>query len=75
MKSEIKAALIGGYLVIGFFFAVYQHFWGHYNYKSFMYNIGQGIVWPAVMFPSVGKFIGGVIILIIIALITLNSRK
>ena len=75
MKESIKAWVIGGYFIIGFFFTVYQNFWGQYSYKSFAYHIGRGIVWPAVMFPSVGKFIGGIIILIIIALITLNSRK
>lgn len=74
MKDSIKAQLISAYFGIGFFFAVYQHFWGHYKYKSFMFNLGQGLVWPAVMFPSVGKFIGGIIILIIIGAITLRSK-
>lgn len=74
MNSQIKATLIGIYAVIGFLFAVYQHFWGQYNYKSFAYNIGQGIVWPAVMFPSVGKFIGGVILLGIITAIALRQK-
>jgi hypothetical protein len=68
MKENIKAWVIGGYFIIGFFFTVYQNFWGQYSYKSFAYHIGRGIVWPAVMFPSVGKFIGGVIILIICCL-------
>ena len=44
MKQNIKATLIGGYFFIGFLFAIYQHFWGRYNYKSFMFNLGQGIV-------------------------------
>ena len=35
MNSNIKIGLISIYLVIGFFFAIYQHFWGQYNYKSF----------------------------------------
>ena len=74
MNSQVKAALIGIYAAIGFLFAVYQHFWGQYNYKSFAYNIGQGIVWPAVMFPSVGKFIGGVILLGIITAIALRQK-
>jgi hypothetical protein len=65
MKENIKAWAIGGYFIIGFFFTVYQN-WGQYSYKSFAYHIGRGIVWPAVMFPSVGKFIGGVIILIVL---------
>ena len=54
MKENIKAWAIGGYFIIGFFFTVYQNFWGQYSYKSFAYHIGRGIVWPAVMFPSVG---------------------
>lgn len=55
MKENIKAWAIGGYFIIGFFFTVYQNLWGQYSYKSSAY-IGRGIVWPAVMFPSVGKF-------------------
>ena len=74
MKDDIKTWAISGYLGIGFFFAVYQHLWGHYKYKSFMFNIGQGLIWPAVMFPSVGKFIGGMLLLIIIGALTLRSR-
>ena len=74
MNSNIKTGLISVYLVIGFFFAIYQHFWGQYNYKSFAYNIGQGLVWPAVMFPSVGKFIGGMMILLFIGFIALRSK-
>ncbi|MHA3098334.1 hypothetical protein [Acinetobacter brisouii] len=74
MKQNIKATLIGGYFFIGFLFAIYQHFWGRYNYKSFMFNLGQGIVWPAVMFPSVGKFIGGVLTLAIIGFLVLRRR-
>ncbi|MCH4249242.1 MAG: hypothetical protein LKF82_15720 [Acinetobacter populi] len=74
MKDNIKAWVISGYFIIGFFFAVYQHFWGQYNDKSFMFNLGQGLVWPAVMFPSVGKFIGGVLILLIIGTLILRSK-
>ena len=74
MNSNIKTTLIGGYLTIGLFFAVYQHFWGQYSYKPFMFNIGQGLVWPAMLFPSVGKFFGGVLILLFIGALTLRSR-
>ncbi|MFX8434906.1 hypothetical protein ABTL87_06600 [Acinetobacter baumannii] len=41
MNSNIKTLVISGYFVIGFFFAIYQHFWGQYNYKPFTYNLGQ----------------------------------
>lgn len=74
MKNDIKAWAISSYLAIGFFFAMYQYFWGYYKYKSFMFNLGLGVIWPAVMFPSVGKFIGGVVIIVIIAAITLRSK-
>lgn len=74
MNSHLKAGLISTYLVIGFFFAIYQHFWGQYNYKSFAYNIGQGLVWPAVMFPTVGKIIGGILILCLVGFLTMRSK-
>ena len=74
MNTNIKSWLIGCYCSIGLLFAVYQHFWGHQSYKSFAYHLGQGLVWPAVMFPSVGKFIGGKMILLFIGFIALRSK-
>ena len=74
MNSNIKTGLISVYLVIGFFFVIYQHFWGQYNYKSFAYNIGQGFVWPAVMFPVVGKIVGGVLILLFIWFVVIRPK-
>jgi len=74
MNSNIKAGLISVYLVIGFFFAIYQHFWGQYNYKPFTYNLGQGLVWPAVMFPTVGKIVGGILILCLVGFLTMRSK-
>ena len=74
MNSNIKTGLISVYLVIGFFFAIYQHFWGQYNCKSFGYNIGQGLVWPAVMFLTVGKIVGGILILCLVGFLTMRSK-
>lgn len=74
MNTHVKSWLIRGYLIIALLFAIYQHFWGQYSYKSFAYNLGQGVMWPAVMFPSVGKFIGGVIILLIIGGLVFRSK-
>ena len=74
MNSNIKTGLISIYLVIGFFFAVYKHFWGQYNYKSFAYNIGQGFVWPAVMFPVVGKIVGGILSLLFIWFVVIRPK-
>lgn len=73
-STQIKLMLVGIYASIGLLFAVYQHFWGYYNDKSFAYNLGQGIVWPAVMFPVVGQIIGGIIIIAVVGYIALNSR-
>ena len=74
MNSNIKTALVSIYLVIGLLFALYQHFWGQYNYKPFMFNVGQGLVWPAMLFPSVGKLIGGILIILFIGALTLRSK-
>lgn len=71
---QIKWILAGVYAFIGLLFAIYQHFWGYYNYKSFAYNLGQGIVWPAVMFPVVGQVIGGVITIAVIGYIVMKSK-
>lgn len=74
MNASFKFWLIRAYFIIGLLFTIYQHFWGQYSYKSFAYHLGQGVIWPAVMFPSVGKFIGGIIILIMIGTIALRSK-
>ena len=74
MNPHLKTGLISTYLVIGFFFAIYQHFWGQYNYQSFAYNIGQGFVWPAVMFPVVGKIVGGIVILLFIWFVVIRPK-
>ena len=76
MNANIKTWLVGGYFSIGFMVTVYLHFWGKQSYKPLAYHIGQGLVWPAVMFPSIGKLIGGiVIILVIVALTVFGSRS
>nr|WP_230657892.1 hypothetical protein [Psychrobacter sp. I-STPA10] len=60
--KNIKAFLLTGYVSIGFIYAIYSNFFGQYQYKSFAYNIGRALVWPASMFPSVGKFLGGIVV-------------
>lgn len=74
MNTSIKSLLIRAYFIIGLLFAIYQNFWGQQSYKSFAYHLGQGVIWPAIMFPSVGKFIGGVLILVIIGGLVLRSK-
>ena len=74
MNPSLKSWLIRSYLTIGLLFTLYQYFRGQYSYKSFAYHLGQGVIWPAVMFPSVGKFIGGIILLLFIGFLALRSK-
>lgn len=74
MKSEIKALVIGVYAVIGLLVALYQHWWGYASHQGFAYNLGQGIVWPALLIPSVGKLISGLLLVGIIAVIVMRSK-
>jgi hypothetical protein len=66
-----KAKIITGYLVIGLLTAIYLSIWGASAYKGFAYNAGSGLVWPLVIFPGLGKIIGGIILVAIIGAIVL----
>lgn len=57
------------YIIIGLLTALYGSWWGDNNHRSFAYNLGGGLVWPAVWFPSLGKAIGAVLLVVIIAII------
>jgi Na+/proline symporter len=72
MNLQVKQVLIGIYALIGLVFALYKHL-GASNTHGFAYHLGQGLVWPAVMFPSLGKAIGGVIMLVIIAAVMMRK--
>jgi hypothetical protein len=71
MNLQVKQVLIGLYALIGVVFALYKHF-GTYDTHGFAYHLGQGVIWPAVMFPSLGKAIGGVIMLVVIGAILMK---
>lgn len=71
----MKVKIIVTYLVIGLFVALYTWLFGDTAHKSFMYNLGGGLVWPAVMFPSLGKVIGGLILAGFIGYAVLNNRR
>ena len=90
MNSNLKGVLIGSYLVIGFFYAIYQHFWGMASYKGLAYNIGQGYLqssgrssadigqglgWPFSMFPTFGKFVGGILLLLFLVFVALKPKS
>ena len=73
MNGKVITVIV--YLVIGFFVAIYQHFFGELNYKPFGYHLGVGLVWPVLIFPSLGKIIGGMIILIVIGILLLRANR
>lgn len=73
MKASHIAIIV--YLVVGLLFAIYGNFWGDYDYKGFAYNLGRGLVWPTIIFPSLGKVIGGIIIIAFVGYIALFSKK
>ena len=64
-----KQKIISGYLAIGFLFAIYGWLFGPSSYKGFFYNIGIGLVWPTVIFPSLGPVLGGIVIVLFVAII------
>ena len=71
---SLKQKLIAGYFGIGVLVALYLTFFGQDRFHGFAYNLGKGIVWPAVMFPSLGRLIGGLIWIAVIVIITLFVR-
>lgn len=73
--KEIKALLIGLYVVLAILTGIYGSIWGDYDYKGLMYNLGRGAVWPVVWFPSFGKVVTGVLIFGFVAYITLFGKK
>lgn len=72
---SIKNKIINTYFVVGLLFALYGWLFGSTSYKSFAYNLGRGLVWPLMIFPELGKAIGGIIILVVIIAITLFVRN
>ncbi|MGR7330298.1 hypothetical protein ACU60Q_03345 [Klebsiella aerogenes] len=62
----MKPFIISIYCVLALITAIYQAVWGTQAWRGLAYAIGQGLVWPAVWFPSLGSIICGLIWIIII---------
>jgi hypothetical protein len=73
--KNIKEALIGFYVLIAILVCTYGTFFGDYAHKGVAYNLGRSLIWPAVIFPSLGHAIGGVLIVAFIAYITIFAKK
>ena len=72
--KEIKAMLIAAYVVIGILTGIYGSIWGQYDYKGLAYNMGRGLMWPVVMFPSLGQVVALVVIVAFIAAVTMFGK-
>ena len=62
-------AVVGIYVALIFVFAIYGSLWGDYAYKSFAYNFGRSLFWPGIIFPDLGKALGAVVVLGVVALL------
>lgn len=67
-----KAKIIIGYFGIGLVFAIYFALFGNAPSQGIGAAIGKGLVWPAVLFPGVGTFIGAVVIILFVGAIALS---
>lgn len=64
-----KAKVLLGYLAIALASALYLSLWGPSAYRGFAYNLGSGLIWPVVLFPGLGKLLGGLILLAVIGVL------
>jgi len=58
--------------MLGIGTSIYGSIWGDYNYKGVAYNIGRGLVWPCIWFPTLGTIVGGIITLLVIGYLVLR---
>lgn len=72
---KIKHILISIYVTIGILTGIYGSIWGQYDYKGVAYNLGRGMVWPVIMFPSLGQVVALIVIVGFIAAITLFGKR
>lgn len=63
--------LIWAYLAIALLFAIF----GGVEGRAFSYNLGRGLMWPAIMFPSLGKVVTGLLVIAMVAFVTMAGRK
>lgn len=74
----MRRFIISIYCVLALITAIYQAVWGAQGWRGLAYAIGQGLVWPAVWFPSLGSIIGGLIwitIIVFLLILGLFMRK
>lgn len=67
--------LVGLYGVTVLIAAICFDFWGQYAYKSFFFNLGRALVWPAIVIPSIGTIVSGVIWLLVSGAVLVLVRR
>lgn len=67
---DIKQKLISAYLILVIAFATYGTFFGDFSNHGFFFNLGRGLLWPAIILPSLGWLIGAIIIIVFVVLVT-----
>lgn len=74
-QSEVtlstKKKIVTLYFIIGCLFGLYGWLFGPASYKGLAYNLGQGVMWPVFIFPTLGKVIGALILVLFIAIVTI----
>ena len=58
------------YVALIVVFALYGSLWGDYAFRGIGYNVGRAIIWPAILFPSISKAIGALVLLAFIGWLT-----
>jgi hypothetical protein len=66
----LKQKFFSSYFAIGVVVALYQWVVGPTAYRGFFYNLGRGIIWPAILFPVIGKIIGAIVIVAVVTYLT-----
>lgn len=72
--NSFKSIALSIYAVIALGCATYWSFFGAYQYSGFATNLGRSLVWPAVIFPTVGKIIGGTVMVIVIGYLMYGKK-
>ncbi len=70
-----KQKLISAYFGVALLFALYGWLFGAEKYRGLAYNLGKAVVWPTMIFPSLGVFIGGIIFVGVVVFITFFVKK
>jgi hypothetical protein len=69
---SLKRKLIYGYLIIAVLFVIGTLIFGTAPHNTIAVGIGNGLVWPAVMFPGFGKVIGALLLIAFLAFISIT---